>query len=228
MKIRLLSHLIEEKIPAYGNHLAHVEIKQKKSIKRGDSCNTFRFSLENHWGTHIDAPAHFFSNGKKIYDYPCDYWIFNQPCVVKVDLDKGIDIGPGQLKEKIPVESDLLLIKTGFGRFRKEKKYSLCGPAIKPETADWLRRGRPKLRVIGFDFVSVGSFAFRSQARQAHRAFLGTGQNKPILIIEDMDLSANLSGLDKVFVAPFLIKGLDSANCTVFGFFKSKNRKVKK
>ncbi len=226
MKVRLLSHIIEEKMPSYGNHQAAVEIKPKKSLSRGDSCNTFRFSLENHWGTHIDTPAHFFSKGKNIAGYPCAYWIFNKPCLAKVSLSKNMNIGPEQLKQKIPLDSDLLLIKTGFGRFRKEKKYSLCGPAIKPETAIWLRHNRPGLRAIGFDFVSVGSFACRETARKTHRIFLGSGKNKPIPIIEDMDLKGDLSGLKKVFVAPLLIKGLDSANCTVFGFLK--NRKAKK
>ncbi len=226
MKARLLSHLIEKEIPAYGNYRARVEIKPKKSLNKGDSCNTFRYSLENHWGTHIDCPAHFFLAGKKITDYPCDYWIFNRPCLVKVDLRQDMHIGPEQLDNKIPLASDILLIKTGFNRFRKEKKYSLRGPSINPETAVWLRYNRPGLRAIGFDFVSVGSYACRQTARKTHRAFLGAGKNKPIPIIEDMDLSGDLSGLNKVIVAPLLIKGLDSANCTVFGFFK--NRKAKK
>ena len=30
-----------------------------KSIQRGDSANVFRIEIENHWGTHVDAPEPF-------------------------------------------------------------------------------------------------------------------------------------------------------------------------
>ena len=63
-RVRHLSYTLEETIPAYGKTKVSLGVRSQKSIDRGDSCNTIRFSMENHWGTHIDAPAHFFKNAK--------------------------------------------------------------------------------------------------------------------------------------------------------------------
>jgi hypothetical protein len=60
----------------------------------------------------------------------------------------------------------------------------------------------------------------RELGRQAHRAFLNPeSDGYPILIIEDMDLSANLNGLKQVWVAPLLVEGIDSAPYTIIGIF---------
>jgi len=117
--------------------------------------------------------------------------------------------------------SDLLLIQSGFGRFRGTEKYSCCNPGFAPETGTWLRKGHPSLRAIGFDFISLSPYQNRDLGRESHRAFLDPrGVNSPILIIEDMDLSGNLSDLLWVWVVPLRIEGLDSAPCTVIGVFR--------
>ena len=76
------------------------------------------------------------------------------------------------------------------------------------------------VQAIGMDWISVSSFENRELGRQAHRAFLNRdGEGHPVLIIEDMDLSADLNGLREVWVAPLLVEGIDSAPCTIIGIF---------
>jgi kynurenine formamidase len=78
--------------------------------------------------------------------------------------------------------------------------------------------------MIGFDFISLSSYAHRDLGREAHRAFLAEleidGDNKdPILIIEDMDLSKIKICLSKIIVSPLRFEMADGAPVTVFGFY---------
>ena len=76
--------------------------------------------------------------------------------------------------------------------------YSCDNPGIHPEVGIYLRE-------LG---------------REAHRAFLGQGgKNDPILIIEDMDLSCDLTKLRELWVLPLRVEKIDSAPCTVIGGF---------
>lgn len=217
--MRYLSHALKDAVPTYGNTKSRLVIRAKKDIKKGDSCNTYELRLENHWGTHIDAPAHFFNNGKRISDYTAGHWFFRYPCVIDVPLKKGEIIGLKDIPERISKKCDIVLVKTGFCRFRGRRGYSLSGPAIDPSLAVWLRRNT-NVRAIGLDFVSAGSYKNRPLGRRTHRAFLDpAGQGHPILIIEDMDLSANLGRLEWLYAVPLLIEKVDSAPCTVVGIF---------
>jgi len=219
-KIKYLSHMLEKKVPVYGNKKASLEISPDKSLDRGDSCNTFRFSMETHWGTHIDAPAHFFKGAKKISDYPAGNCLFKKPCVIELPLQKGRAIRLDEVSAEIKKCHDLLLLKTGFGRYRGSRTYSFKGPSVSPEVGLWLRSERPNIRAIGFDFISIGSYRDREEGRRTHRVFLDPGQKGcPVLIIEDMKLSYDLSRLKTAWVAPLLIDRIDSSPCTVFGVF---------
>jgi len=218
--MRYLSYVLEDVVPTYGNTKSRLGIKAKKDIKRGDSCNTYEIMLENHWGTHIDAPAHFFNNGKKISGYRADYWLFRYPCVIDLPLKKARAIGLGDIHGRINKKCEIVLVKTDFHRLRGGRDYSLSGPAIDPLLAIWLRRNTD-IRAIGLDFVSAGSYKDRPSGRKVHRAFLDPrGKGRPILIIEDMDLSADLDKLECLYAVPLLVKNVDSAPCTVLGIFK--------
>jgi kynurenine formamidase len=177
--------------------------------------------MENHWGTHVDCPAHFFSGGKAVSDYDAEFWFFEHPQVVNLDLQPGQLVSITNLTEHINFETDLLLLKTGWGAFRERSVYSLNGPGISPELGLYLRREYPGLRALGFDFISISSYANRAVGREAHRAFLDpAGENAPLPLIEDMNLSSDLSNLLAVWVAPLIVKEIDSAPCTVFAIFK--------
>ncbi|MDO9528340.1 MAG: hypothetical protein Q7J27_04180 [Syntrophales bacterium] len=43
------------------------------------------------------------------------------------------------------------------------------------------------------------------------------GKDRRFLVIEDMNLDYDLSGLKKVIVAPLLVEKTDSAPCTIIG-----------
>lgn len=211
-----LSFFIDEKTPAYGNGERFKSISIK-SIAQGDSCNTAQWTLPNHLGTHIDCPFHFISHGTKLTEYSADFWIFN--LVHLIDISP---IHPGEIinsvlfrNEAFPENVELLLIKTGFGMHRNNEMYWKNSPVFLPEIAKLLRRCLPKLRAVGLDTISISSCVDRLVGREAHRAFLG--EDPPILLIEDMDLSRidGSTQLTKVFVCPLMVSGADAAPCTI-------------
>ncbi len=222
-----LNHVIEETSPLYGDsgciHFARV-----RSIREGDSSNNTELSLPAHAGTHIDAPFHFDANGQCLDQFPADFWICRRPFLIEkpVEKDEIITLENWLLElEKIPEETDLLLIKTGFERFRhtfsatRDKTYIFNGPGLGPDVGLWLRRNR-SLKMIGFDFISLTSYQHRELGREAHRAFLKTDSGKkdsvePILIIEDMKLADLHSSPRRVSVVPINYQQADGSPVTV-------------
>jgi kynurenine formamidase len=219
--ILYLSYPFSSELPTYGSISEKVEIKGIKSVDRGDSCRTFWIGFQNHWGTHVDCPAHFIRDGKRVCDVSPDFWLFKNPQVIPIDAEPQQIIAVRHLSQKISQETDLLLVQSGWGKFRGQNIYSFENPGLHPELGFWLREKYPNIRCIGIDWVSISSYQHRELGREAHRAFLddsATGQ--PVMIVEDMDLSKNLDNLSEVLVAPLLVETIDSAPCTVFGFFK--------
>ena len=203
-----------------GSERCVVELESRKSIKNGDSCNTYWMGMENHLGTHVDAPAHFFDGGKTILDFAPETWIFKKPFVVNLELDEDKIVNVEDV-QSVSEQADIVIIKSGFYRFRGDLRYSFNNPGINPDVGRWLRKNRPHVRAVGFDFVSISSYKDRNLGREAHRAFLDpSGNNQPIFIIEDMDLSCDLNGLSEVLIMPLLVEGIDSSPCTSMGIFK--------
>ena len=213
-----LSHHISNETPLYGNEKG-IKISPGKQIQSGDSCNTLNLSFPNHIGTHIDFPYHFNQGGKTINDYPASYWHFDH--VEMVDLsNKVVDsqiIGPELFPELGNLEADLLLIKTGYVKYRETDRYTLTPPGLSADLALFFRNRFPKLCCIGMDLISVSSYSNREEGRKAHHAFLNPDEGEPILLIEDMKLDTD-GPFNKVIVAPLLIDNADGTPCTIFAF----------
>jgi len=217
-----LSHILNDSTPLYGNQ-GELNLHRVRSISKGDTSNNTEFEFAAHTGTHIDAPYHFDAEGQKLDCYPADFWICSAPYLILYEAKQCeiLDLNALQKDlEQIPEETDLLLIKTGFEAFRKtgeDSDYIFRGPGLAPELGQWLRKYR-KIRMIGFDFISVTSYSNRPLGREAHRAFLasdGAASPAPILIIEDMKLKDLHESPSQVWVAPLRFSDADGAPVTV-------------
>ena len=212
-----LSYPLTETTPVYGGGDGFRR-HSTRSLSRGESCNTERWVLPNHIGTHIDFPRHFFDDGASSDSYSAGYWHFTNPHLIDIPLDSGCWIACDERFEKVPEHTDILLIKTGFHRLRGEKRYWEDNPGISPEVALWLREHRPGVRAVGFDFISVSRYQDRSTGREAHRRFLDpNGTNDPCLLIEDMDLGPVDSETRWVGiqVSPLRVEGADGTHTTI-------------
>ena len=214
-KVIFLSHTINEHTPLYGGDRS-ITLRQVKSIKRGDFCNTMYFSFPNHTGTHVDAPLHFLEKSLSISDFDAGFWIFDKVTLVEVS-----NVKPGYIIEPENINNikdcELLLIKTGFEKYRAKEIYWQNSPGLHPKLAYWLKEKSPSLKAIGIDFISISNLTNRALGKQAHIAFL----SKNILLIEDMKLSCINGNLKKVIVLPLRVEGADGAPCTVIGIISS-------
>ena len=197
-----------------------LEIQVDESIDQGHPGNTFYYTAWNHTGTHVDAPAHMITDGKRITDYPIDQFIFDRPLVIDVpkEDDELIDSSDLRPFEGVIVASDLLLLRTGFTRYRDVEpvRYRDHNPGLSVDAARYLRRSRfPLLRAVGLDTISAAAAALVAEGIEAHKVLFSRTAGPSVLIIEDVDLSPDLSSLRRVFVVPMFVEGLDSCPCTI-------------
>lgn len=218
---KLLSYPLSVDTYGYGGEKPLRVIKDK-AISKGDSCNTFVLIFPNHLGTHIDCPNHFFTSGKKVSQYKIGGFIFYNPVILDCPKQENELITLDDIRDNLKKlkEKDILLLRTGFYRYRPSMKYARNNPGINPEAAIFIRKNLTNIKCVGVDSISVSPYGNRKIGRETHRIFLQKHLfgGQPVCIIEDMDLSGNLIGLKKVFVVPLFIEGVDSAPCTVFGF----------
>lgn len=221
-KLVYLSHQLSASTPAYGNG-DPFRLERVRDICCGDRANNSFLYFSAHIGTHIDMPFHFHKNGQTIKDYPADFWLFTEIIIVEV-VPKQLVIEKeliGALEEfdlnKL-ANCDLLLIKTGMEDKRNIQEFWEYNTGLSPKLYDYLRYSCPKLRVIGFDSISLTSFQHRDIGKEAHENFLNP--KAPILPIEDMQLNniTSETKLTQVLVSPLRVLNCDGLPCTVFGW----------
>lgn len=115
-----LSHTITESMPIYGRN-ANFDLVPVKNIVQGDFCNTWRFCLENHWGTHVDCPAHFFANSKKVAEYPPEFWLFKKPRIIQIEANPGQIITWADFSSDLDPEPTFCFFNRGGGNSGERK-----------------------------------------------------------------------------------------------------------
>lgn len=155
-----------------------VSIKSFSSIRGGDSCNILSLNISTHTGTHVDAPLHFFQNGRPVDEIYLGAML-GKVRVVALRGQKSVT-------KKMLQECDLedcsrLIIKTDhsymtdrFTRFRSNFVYletDACGYLVEK----------------GFKLVGIDSFSvdkYQDENHMCHKILLGAG----IVIVEVLDL----------------------------------------
>lgn len=216
-----LSWELHDSTPLYPGTIP-VEIRPDRRMDAGDSCNTAILLTSNHAGTHLDTPHHFVADGQTLSDYAADQFVFCHPCLINCLQAPGGIIDLDDLATKpIKTTSDILLIRTGFQRYRTTQPeiYSQQGPCLSPEAALWLRSNFPGIRALGIDCISIASPMHRELGRAAHRALLEQRKDcgAPLLIIEDLHLPDDADKLNQLVVLPLRLQAADGAPCTVIG-----------
>ncbi len=215
----LLSHRLSETTPAPGGRKA-LTIQVDEALGRGNFGNTFYYTAWNHAGTHVDTPGHMLPGEKVITDLNINYLIFEHPLVVDVPKkDDELIVSHDLLSQADAIaQSDLLLLRTGFTAYRDSDplRYRDHNPGLSIDVASYLADRRfPKLRAIGIDTISIAAATYVSEGVNAHKILFTKPSLYPVVLIEDMDLSTDLTLLKRVIVAPLFIQGLDSSPCTV-------------
>jgi arylformamidase len=221
-----ISYNLTEDTPVHPD-LTNIKITPKTQIKEGADYNTSVITVENHSGTHVDAPAHFLKNGRPIFTYGPNELIFHKPIVLDCPKKPDEIINPEDLApllgnfEDNDLNFDCVLIRTGFGKYREKDPeiYLTKNPGVAPETAHYIRLKLPQLRCLAIDTVSMSRYGRMQEMIDLHQTAFRTQEDlgKPLLFVEDLNLRPIEQGmiLDEMMVIPWQVERIDSAPCTV-------------
>ena len=191
------------------------------SIAGGDTANTCTIHLFNHYGTHLDGPMHFYGKGIPLDQVPFGQFFFHKPLLLDIPKEPGAKLMPEDLiphREDVK-DADLLLIRTGFSKYRREKPdlYENNGPAVSSRLARYLQDNMSHLKALALDFVSLASYSDTKDGDLAHQIMLGMYHNRYICIIEDVNMEGLPSGfLKNAAAVPLIIEGIDSSPVTMW------------
>ena len=217
MKLISLSYNLSKNTQSYGGR-HKIKIAQYERIQDGSTANSFMVEFYNHIGTHIDCPNHFYSDGLKICDYDINYFIFNEPQIIDVDLSSKNEIDIDNLSEPCIHSSDIIFFRTYFSKKRKSEDYIKNYPVFKLQLVNHLKKNCKNLRAIGFDIISLTSPLNKNEGKEAHKILLGN--DNPILIVEDMKLDFYDDKISKIIISPYFFEEIDSAPCSVYGIIE--------
>lgn len=137
--------------------------------------------INNHLGTHIDAPDHMLEKGGLLSDYPIDRFVCQAVCVdakgkdtLTVDLLEGPEVNPG----------DAVLFYTGSGDKYTDQSYASDYPKIDIALAELLVSKGVKL--VGADMISFD----HDEPYPIHKALL----DNDVLLIENLINLSQVAG----------------------------------
>ena len=188
-------------------------------IKEGQPSNVNKLEIGLHSGTHVDAPRHFDNDGFSMDAFCVEDFIFDAPLVINVPKKPGEEISKEDLKvsEKQLKGIDLLMIRTGFSRYRlvDENKYLYEYPGLTSDASRYLAE-HFNLRAIAVDLMSVENILKgRKRGFDVHKSLLCRG--KKFVIIEDVNLEPLLNRkVKRVYAIPLFIREAEASPVTVF------------
>jgi len=205
-----LTHPLSEETPVYPGSMSFSIFEKSKIVANGKKTSEIR--LTTHTGTHIDAPAHVFSNGKTVDKISLDEIMgkalllslkpecYSQDTYYLKDLQGDLDSVN---------DVDVLIIKVGGsstskGCERLFKNY----PVPDESVVRWILDS--EVKCLGTDAISVDKI--NSNLMRNHKMLLGEN----VLIIEGLfNLNKVSSSIFFFIGAPIKIEGADGAPCRV-------------
>lgn len=177
--------------PVFGCRVYPGDSKPAKTIlsdmQQGALYNLTEFSMCAHNGTHVDAPAHFISNGKHIDELPLEQFV-----------------GPAWVARhsgNVTARDAECILQEAAGR----KKILIAGDAVVTLEAAQIF-AKAGLDLLGNESQSVGPV---DAPMAVHLALLGAG----VLLLEGLNLKEIPVGAYLLNCAPLNLNGLEGAPC---------------
>ncbi|WP_455367211.1 cyclase family protein [[Eubacterium] cellulosolvens] len=196
----------------------------KSEITNGQGTNKKLIeNLTTHTGTHIDVAYHMLVNGVTLDELDISHFIFNHPLLLEILKDDFEKITRDDLKsyEKRIKQSDILMICTGFSRYREvdPDRYFRNQPGLSEDAVSYLK-GFPNLRGVAVDLIGVENvIEGRKKSYPVHKNLFKSF--KKLVLLEDADLAV-LSGKDlkRVYLIPLFFKDADGSPVTAFAEYE--------
>ncbi len=148
-----------------------------------DGYRLTKFTVGSHCGTHADAPAHVYCDGRTLDCFPVDFFMGSATIVdcrdVSVITADALPTAASLLKSV-----DFLLFMTGWSQYWGTPQYETGYPVLSDEAADVI----VQLGCRGVGFDTLGPDAPDDVTLKNHRALLASGN---CILLE------NLTNLDK-------------------------------
>jgi arylformamidase len=172
---------------------------------KGDPVTMSQININSHNGTHIDAPFHFMAEGTTIDMMPLDTAIgpvrvieINDPVSIKLE-----EVEPYDIKE-----GERILFKTRNSSYAYNTTdfvtdYVYCTN----EVAYYLKD--KKIRLVGVDYVTIGSQKDQENIKIVHETLLGNG----IYIVEMLNLEGVKPGNYEMICLTLRMEKGDAGPC---------------
>jgi len=162
------------------------------------SVNVGKITMSIHTGTHIDAPFHFDSDGKKVIDLDLDLYIGHAK-VVHIPANKSIGIN--ELSDVDLKGVTRLLIRTDAWKDRSVFPETI--PYVEPGLAPYL--AKLGIRLLGIDLPSIDPLDSKELAAHHELAYY------KIHILEGVVLDKIPSGDYELIAAPLPLAEADGS-----------------
>lgn len=161
-------------------------------ISEGDICNLTGFKMCAHNGTHVDAPYHFYDDGKTIDE-------------MKMECFIGLAFVAEHEGEVTGDDDERMLEKAKQADERSAKRILIKGKAVvSVEAAEVF--AKENVLLIGNESQTVGP---ENAPKQVHLIMLGA----EITLLEDIRLAEVPEGVYLLNAAPLNLAGADGAPC---------------
>ncbi len=181
-----------------------IQIEPLRAIRLGHASNDSQLTCSVHSGTHIDAPRHFYDEGKSVESLSLESLVGE---AYVAELPAGTEMVAGNLLEnmRIPDDIERLLLKSRNSNLWSQANHVFQDDyvALDASAADWVvRRG---IRLIGVDYLSIEYF--RSPRSETHKILL----KAEVVIVEGLNLQQVATGRYQLLCLPIKLQGADGA-----------------
>jgi arylformamidase len=176
-------------------------IERLKDRDKGDPVSLMELQIIDHVGTHIDAPLHFIAGGKTIDKMPLNATM-GRSRVIEIKNAKAItlkELEPHHLRR-----GERVLFKTRNSSLYKTGKFTEDYVYFSTEVAQYM--ADKGLKVVGLDYISIGTPENRDSIRDTHSILLENG----VYIIEGINLEKVKAGRYELICLPLLLERGDA------------------
>lgn len=168
-----------------------------------DGYRLTKLTVGSHCGTHADAPAHVFSDGRTLDQFPAEFFMGS---ATVVDC-RDVSVITMDTLQEAPylTKADFLFFMTGWSKYWGTPQYVSGYPVLSDEAADFI--ARIDCRGVGFD--TLGPDAPDDVTLKNHRKLLASGRR---ILIENLNrLGECPDGVFHLAAFPLLWKNADAA-----------------
>ncbi len=180
---------------------------QRKSHQSRDKTHTVvvtAITMGSHTGTHMDAPLHMISGGKRLDEIPLEVMIGR---ATVFEIPGARSIGRAELERFNCKGIERVLFKTDNSKHWQDGTFFEEFVYLQPDGAEFLVECG--VRLVGIDYLSIDKF--QSPGHPTHFALL----TKNILIVEGLNLSTVPAGEYMLYALPLNLREVEGAPARV-------------